>query len=390
MIPVEHGSGGPADALLGVLDRVRPRVGGCRDPKYRLYDIDVVIKKTLVFTIVATVLTAMYLGVIAIATVGTVSRVAVGIVLLVVTFNPVRRAARSLADRLVYGRRATSYEVLADFSEHMADTYATDDVLPRMAQILAGATGATRATVWLLVGGELRPAATSGEGSSGRRGPDSTLPELPDDEVVEVRHHGELLGALSVTNPANDPLDPARRKLAGDLASQAGLVLRNVRLIEDLKASRQRLVAAQDEERRRLERNLHDGAQQQLVALSVKVRLAQRFVTGDPERASAMLEGVQTDATDALENLRQLARGIYPPLLADKGLVARARSPGSQSTASGAYPWRGRRSLRPGHRGSGVLLLPRGAAERREVRGSDWGGARPVERRGRAAVPDPR
>ena len=323
VIPVEHGSGGPADALLGVVVALIPASVGVAILKYRLYDIDVVIKKTVVFTIVATVLTAMYLGIIAIATVGTVSRVAVGIVLLVVTFNPVRRAARSLADRLVYGRRATSYEVLADFSEHMADTYATDDVLPRMAQILAGATGATRATVWLLVGGELRPAATSGEGTlRAVVAPNSTLPELPDDEVVEVRHHGELLGALSVTNPANDPLDPARRKLVGDLASQAGLVLRNVRLIEDLKASRQRLVAAQDEERRRLERNLHDGAQQQLVALSVKVRLAQRFVTDDPERASAMLEGVQTDATDALENLRQLARGIYPPLLADKGLVA--------------------------------------------------------------------
>ena len=108
----------------------------------------------------------------------------------------------------------------------------------------------------------------------------------------------------------------------GDLAAQAGLVLRNVRLIEELKASRQRLVAAQDEERRRLERNLHDGAQQQLVALSVKVRLAQQLTSRDPEKATAMLEDVQTDATDALENLRQLARGIYPPLLADKGLVA--------------------------------------------------------------------
>ena len=151
-----------ADALLGIVVALIPASVGVAILKYRLYDIDVVIKKTVVFTVVASVLTALYLGVIALATVGTVSRVVVGIVLLVVTFNPVRRAARSLADRLVYGRRATSYEVLADFSEHMAETYATDDVLPRMAQILAGATGATRATVWLLVGGELRPAATSG------------------------------------------------------------------------------------------------------------------------------------------------------------------------------------------------------------------------------------
>jgi signal transduction histidine kinase len=322
VIPVEHGSGGVADEFLGIVLALIPASVGIAILKYRLYDIDVVIKKTVVFTLVASVLTAMYLAVIALATVGTVSRILVGVLLLVVTFNPVRRAARSLADRLVYGRRATSYDVLADFSEHMAETYATDDVLPRMAQILAGATGATTATVWLLVGGELRPAATSG-GAPPRAvaAPGDTVPAIPEDLVVEVRHHGELLGALSVTTAANDPLDPTRRRLVSDLASQAGLVLRNVRLIEDLKASRQRLVAAQDEERRRLERNLHDGAQQQLVALSVKVRLAQQLTTHDPERATAMLEDVQTDATDALENLRQLARGIYPPLLADKGLV---------------------------------------------------------------------
>ena len=322
-IPVEHGSGGLADDFLGIVLALIPASVGIAILKYRLYDIDVVIKKTVVFTLVASVLTAMYLAVIALATVGTVPRVLVGLLLLVVTFNPVRRAARSLADRLVYGRRATSYEVLADFSEHMAETYATDDVLPRMAQIIAGATGATTATVWLRVGGELRPEASSGgQLPAAIAAPGDTLPALPDELAVEVRHHGELLGALSVSTPANDPLDPSRRQLVGDLAAQAGLVLRNVRLIEELKASRQRLVAAQDEERRRLERNLHDGAQQQLVALSVKVRLAQQLTTRDPDKATAMLEDVQTDATDALENLRQLARGIYPPLLADKGLVA--------------------------------------------------------------------
>jgi signal transduction histidine kinase len=321
-IPVEHGTGGVADEVLGVVLALIPGSVGVAILKYRLYDIDLVIKKTVVFTLVASVLTALYLGVIALATVGTVPRILVGILLLVVTFNPVRRAARSLADRLVYGRRATSYEVLADFSEHMAETYATDDVLPRMAQILAGATGATTATVWLRVGGELRPAATSaGDPPRAAAAPGDALPEIPEDLVVEVRHQGELLGALSLSTPANDPLDPARRRLVSDLASQAGLVLRNARLIEELKASRQRLVAAQDEERRRLERNLHDGAQQQLVALSVKVRLAQQLTSRDPDGATAMLEDVQADATDALENLRQLARGIYPPLLADKGLV---------------------------------------------------------------------
>jgi Signal transduction histidine kinase len=147
------------------------------------------------------------------------------------------------------------------------------------------------------------------------------LPEIPDDVVVEVRHHGELLGALSVTTPPNDPLDPTRRRLVSDLASQAGLVLLNVRLIEELRASRQRLVAAQDQERRRIERNIHDGAQQQLVALAVKIRLAETIAKGEgAEKTAATLEQLQSDAGDALEDLRDLARGIFPPLLADKGL----------------------------------------------------------------------
>lgn len=305
-----------------------PIAAGIAILKYRLYDIDLVIKKTVVFTVVTVVLTALYLGVLAVATLGTVSRLGVAVVLLAVTFRPVRRAARSLADRAVYGKRATSYEVLAQFSERMAETYATDDVLPRMAQILGGATGAASARVWLRVGGELRPAAAAGDAGAAApvRLTGDSLPDLYGDRAVEVRHQGELLGALTVTMPPNDELDPGREKLANDLASQAGLVLRNVRLIEELKASRQRLLAAQDEERRKLERNIHDGAQQQLVALAVRLKLADSLLDRDVPRAHEALAGLQIDTHEALENLRDLARGIYPPLLADKGLLAALKS----------------------------------------------------------------
>ncbi|MEP6477060.1 MAG: sensor histidine kinase, partial [Actinomycetota bacterium] len=129
-------------------------------------------------------------------------------------------------------------------------------------------------------------------------------------------------GALSVVMPAADPMTPARARLVEDLARQAQLVLRNVRLIEELRASRQRLVAAQDEERRKIERDLHDGAQQQLVALSVQLKLAQQLIGRDPEKERELLDRLQGVATEALEDLRDIARGIYPPLLADQGLAA--------------------------------------------------------------------
>ena len=133
---------------------------------------------------------------------------------------------------------------------------------------------------------------------------------------------GEDLGALAVSMPANDPMNPSKDKLIRDLASQAGLLLRNVKLIEELRASRQRLVAAQDEERRKIERNLHDGAQQQLVALTVQLKLARGLLERDPAKAGDLLDTIQGSATGALEDLRDLARGIYPPLLADQGLAA--------------------------------------------------------------------
>jgi signal transduction histidine kinase len=131
--------------------------------------------------------------------------------------------------------------------------------------------------------------------------------------------------------PPNERLVPTQEKLVADVAAQAGLVLRNAKLIEDLKASRQRLVAAQDLERRRIERNIHDGAQQQLVALAVKLKLADTLVGRDEEGAHAMLADLQTETNQALEDLRDLARGIYPPLLADKGLGAALESQGRKS-----------------------------------------------------------
>jgi signal transduction histidine kinase len=166
-----------------------------------------------------------------------------------------------------------------------------------------------------------------------------TLPELPEaTHTVEVVHQGELLGALSVTKRRGEGLTPIEEKLVDDLAHQAGLVLKNVGLsadlqarLHELRASRQRLVSAQDMERRRLERNLHDGAQQHLVALKVKVGLAEMLLARDPAKAAATLEQLKGDADEALETLRDLARGIYPPLLADKGLVVALESQGHKA-----------------------------------------------------------
>src|SRR5258708_30461127 len=163
---------------------------------------------------------------------------------------------------------------------------------------------------------------------------DGALPDFPDRaRAIAVRHQGDVLGALTVSKRAGESLTPLEEQLLDDLAGQAGLVLKNVSLasalqarLEDLRASRQRLVAAQDQERRRLERNLHDGAQQHLVALKVKLGLAESIAVKDPEKARAIVVELKGDTDEALDTLRDLARGIYPPLLAERGLAAALES----------------------------------------------------------------
>jgi signal transduction histidine kinase len=240
-----------------------------------------------------------------------------------VSFQPVRTRVQRLANRLVYGERATPYQVLSQFSERIGATYAAEELLPRMTQILAQATAATEASVWVEVGGRLRQ-DTTWPANGGARAVAGSVEEIDAnraDLAVPVRHGGELLGALSIRKRSSDPVTPTERALVEQLASQAGLVLKNERLIDELRASRRRIVSAQDERARKLERDIHDGAQQQLVALAVRHRLAASLVGKDDDRLRATLQSLQAETNDALENLRDLARGIYPPLLADRGLV---------------------------------------------------------------------
>ena len=312
--------------------------------KYRLFEIDVVIRKTIVYAILVVLMMAIGIGLLLVVTGPLTDRApdetqAVGILGLALGLMvwPLRRLASTIADRVVFGGRASPYEVLTEFSSRAGEAYEADDVLPRMARVLAEGTGADRASVWLRVGADVREAAAWPDGFAGAAIPDG---------AVEVRHHGEALGALAVEMPANDPMTASKHKLVEDLAAQAGPVLRNVRLIEELRASRQRLVAAQDEERRKIERNIHDGAQQQLVALAVQLKLAEQLVGTDSDKERELLEKLGSQANSALEDLRDLARGIYPPLLADKGLAAalesQARKAAVTTTVSadeiGRYP----------------------------------------------------
>ena len=308
--------------------------------RYHLYDIDVVINKTLVYGSLAVFITGVYVAIVvgigSLAQHGARPSLALSIVataVVAIAFQPVRAWVQRLANRLVYGRRATPYQVLADFAGRMAGAYAAEDLLPRMARILAEGTGATRADVWLKSGDTFHDGAAWPADAPPLPPARATAADVPAyaaaDRILPVRYQGEVLGALSVSKRPGESLTPTEDRLLADLAGQVGLVLKNAGLrelllarLEEIRASRLRLVAAQDAERRRIERNIHDGAQQQLVALAIKLSITESMIGTDVDGEREMLAELRQDAAGAVEDLRDLARGIYPPLLATMGLTA--------------------------------------------------------------------
>jgi signal transduction histidine kinase len=347
--PLRDSATGPAaDPLATAFDAVSaaiplavlPAVVTLAILKYRLYQIDVIINKAVKYGLLSAALIAVYAAIV--VGIGTLAGYVGGPLLTVaaavaiaVLFQPLRNRAQLLANRLVYGRRATPYQVLADFAQDMAGQPDAAATLDRMAALLAGATGATGVAVWIRVGDQLHPQAAWPAGSAATEPvplADGALPDFGATRAVAVRHGNELLGALTVVKPPDEPVSAAEESLLAHLASQTGLVLRNLRLtaelratIDDLTASRQRLVRAQDEERHRIERNLHDGAQQQLVALSMLLRLLEDSAE-DPGEVKHLAVQLKDGLRAALEDLRALARGIYPPLLAEQGLSAALRA----------------------------------------------------------------
>lgn len=261
------------------------------------------------------------------------------------SFARVQTAVERCASQLLGGHATAPYDVLSRFSESMPEEESTEDLPARMARLLAEGTGARWAQVWVSVAGRLTLAAIWPADTDATETPPGLLPEARDAagpglRALAVTHGGEPLGVLRLQERSGLPLSSVEERLFTALADRAGLMLRLVGVrgdlelrrgelqqrADELKASRRRLIEAQDAERRRLERDLHDGAQQHLVALTVNLRLAQTLSSRSPVRAAALL-GLQADAaTVAIETLSSLSRGIYPRLLSEQGLEPALRS----------------------------------------------------------------
>jgi signal transduction histidine kinase len=256
--------------------------------------------------------------------------------LVVLGLEPFRSRLRGVVAERLGGGRRSPYDVLSGFTESLAETGdgESGDLPERLARHLAVGTGASWAQVCLWLDGRLETVATWPQEVD--LPPAGPAPGVLERDVVL---DGELLGRLRVGEPADAPFGTMEERLLADLAAQAGMVLHRARLradlarratdlaarADELRESRRRLVDAHDAERRRLERDIHDGAQQHLVALVVNLRLVQTLARSAPDRARAV-RSEQVAAVDAaIVTLVDLARGIYPRALVEEGVGAALR-----------------------------------------------------------------
>jgi len=279
--------------------------------RYRLDDIDVVINRALVYG----ALTALVIGVyvLVIGYLGAalrreddlvVSLVATGLV--AVLFAPARDRLQKAVNRLLYGRRAEPYAALAQLGERLEATLAPDAVLPVIVSTVREALRLPY--VAIRVAGDPQPVAV-GE-------PPSVTETLP------LLHHGAPVGELVLGPRAGETsFSAADRRLLADLARQAGVAVSTVQLTADLQRSRERLVAAREEERRRLRRDLHDGLGAQLAGLTVQTGVLRGLIPRDPDAADALAGELRTELRTAIADIRRLVHGLRPPALDELGLV---------------------------------------------------------------------
>jgi signal transduction histidine kinase len=331
------GWGGLSSAFAGMV--LVPGAVAVAILRYRLYDIDVVINRTILFGGLAAFVAATY-GIV-VAGVGSLFGQQAGlsplltllaIALAAALLEPVRARLHRFSNVVIYGRRATPYEVLSDFVRSVGGAEASDVMLPRMADLLRNGTGAASVEVWVRVGDRLQ-LASAAQANAGSRPAVDGVGELRSragaaGAVAEVFHEAEVLGAIVVVPGRGQRLGSTERLLLDDLASQAGLVFSRFRLVEELRESRARIVAAQDLERRRIERNLHDGAQQRFVNALLALGMAEvaRSRQSRRSRSEELLEQAATEVREGLVELRELARGLHPTLLTESGLSAAVHS----------------------------------------------------------------
>ena len=303
--------------------------------RYRLWDIDLIINRTLVYGTLSAcviglyVLTVGYIG----ALFQTPNNPVISLIattLVAIVFQPLRGLLQRAVNRLMYEERDAPYQVLARLDQQLALAMPPEDVLPALVKTIASTLKLPYAAIALVQSGaptlsEERLVAICGQPNSQASA-----------ERLSIVYQGETVGQLVLAPRSGEAqLTRADRRLLEDLARHAGVIVHAVHLTADLRRSRERLVVAREEERRRLRRDLHDGLGPQLSSQTLTLSAIKKLLRQDPDTAEHLLSDAITHAQEAIADIRRLVYALRPPALDDLGLLAALQEQMAQYNASG-------------------------------------------------------
>lgn len=315
-------------SILALTDLFFPIAFAVGILRYRLFDIDVILNRALVYGVLTTLVVALYVVVVGGLSALLETRVSFVLSLLVtalaaVVFQPLRERLQRAVNRLMYGERDDPYLVLTRLGQRLEATLAPDSILPTIVETVAQTLKLPYAAISFGEVDSHNIAAAYGlppspptplPSGEGQRGEGLTLP---------LKYQHELIGHLHVAQRSpNEPFTPAEQHLLNDIARQIGVAAHNVRLTADLQRSRERLVTAREEERRRIRRDLHDGLGPALASHSYQLDAALDLIDPNPDTAKKLIADLKAQTRATLADIRRLVYELRPPALDELGLVA--------------------------------------------------------------------
>ena len=304
---------------IGVLGFIGlPVVTGIAILRYRLYEIDVIINRTLLYGALTACVVGAYAAVIALAGAALRDQVGIGAAvvatgLVAVMFDPLRTRLQRAVNHLLYGERDDPVTAVARLARSLEAAAEPEAVLPGVVDSVAIALRLPYAAIEVEQAGRLERVAAHGEPG----GPAVALP---------LRHGGVRLGQLVLgLRPGDDAFSPADSRVLADLAEHAGQAVHAVRLTADLQRARERIVAAREEERRTLRRDLHDGIGPTLAGITLQVDVARSLLVTDATAARGMVEKLRGETQAAVQDVRRVVEALRPPDLDELGLAGAIR-----------------------------------------------------------------
>jgi signal transduction histidine kinase len=296
--------------------------------RYRLYDIDILINRTLVYGALSAGIVGLY--VLLVGAFGAlfqssgnpvITLLATGLAAFLV--QPLRARLQRSVNRLMYGERDDPYAVLSRLSQQLKTTLTPITVFPTIVEMVSQTLKLPYVALALTQGSALQIAAAYGR-------PTGDLLQLP------LVYQSETIGQLLVAPRApGESFTPGEWRLLEDIALHAGVAAHAVRLTTDLQLSRERLVTAREEERRRLRRDLHDGLGPQLASLTLTIAAARELLRQDVDAADRLLQELAIHTQAAIADIRRVVYDLRPPVLDDLGLVLALREQAAHYSQAG-------------------------------------------------------